>query len=82
MSGYGLRAARLATPTEILEDAFMTVEGGQVGQVGRGSPPPGPFPVIDLGDALVAPGFIGVHVHGGGGCQVNCASQEEVGARR
>jgi N-acetylglucosamine-6-phosphate deacetylase len=78
MSGYVLRAARLATPAEMLEDAYVTVEGGQVAQVGQGSPPPGPFPVIDLADALVTPGFIDLHVHGGGGYQVNCATQEEV----
>jgi hypothetical protein len=51
MSGYVLRAARLATPTEIPEDAYRTVEGGQVGQVGRRSPPPGLFAVIDVGGA-------------------------------
>ena len=33
-----------------------------------------------LGDMLIAPGFVDVHVHGGGGAQVNCATREEVEA--
>ena len=78
MSSWALSAARLATPTELLEDAYIVVEGKRVRQVGRGAPPDGLFPVVDLGDALIAPGFIDLHVHGGGGYQVNCASREEV----
>ncbi len=78
-SHYVLAAKRLATPNEILEDAFVVVEGGSVREVGRGLPPVGATGV-DLGDMLIAPGFIDVHVHGGGGAQVNCATREEVEA--
>jgi N-acetylglucosamine-6-phosphate deacetylase len=74
---YALTAKRLATPSEILEDAFIVVEGGSVREVGRGFSPAG-VTGVDLGDMLIAPGFIDVHVHGGGGAQVNCATPEEV----
>jgi N-acetylglucosamine-6-phosphate deacetylase len=78
-SSYVLAAKRLATPNEILEQAFVVVDGASVREVGRGLPPAGATGV-DLGEMLIAPGFIDVHVHGGGGAQVNCATREEVEA--
>lgn len=36
--------------------------------------------LIDLGDRLVVPGFVDVHVHGGGGSQVNAGSATEAEA--
>ncbi|MGH9107284.1 MAG: N-acetylglucosamine-6-phosphate deacetylase, partial [Acidimicrobiales bacterium] len=80
MSGFILSCSRLATPTEMLEDGFVVVDGSSVAEVGRGTPPVSMFPLVDLGDVLVAPGFIDVHVHGGGGSEVNCATREEVEA--
>lgn len=79
VANYALAARRVATPDVILEDGFVVVEGGSVRDVGRGLPPSG-VAVVDLGDMLIVPGFIDVHVHGGGGAQVNCATREEVEA--
>ena len=79
VANYALAARRVATPDVILEDGFVVVEGGSVRDVGRGLPPSGTA-VVDLGDMLIVPGFIDVHVHGGGGAQVNCATREEVEA--
>ena len=79
VANYALAARRVATPDVILEDGFVVVEGGSVREVGRGLPPSGTA-VVDLGDMLIVPGFIDVHVHGGGGAQVNCATREEVEA--
>lgn len=76
---YALSARRLAVPSEVLEDAFVVVEGGSVKEVGQGLAPDG-VSTIDLGDLLIAPGFIDVHVHGGGGAQVNCPTRDEVEA--
>jgi len=76
---FALAAARVATPTELLQPGFVVVSRGLVEQVGAGLPPEG-LPVADLGDRLVAPGFVDQHVHGGGGAQVNCPTEQEVEA--
>jgi N-acetylglucosamine-6-phosphate deacetylase len=78
-ANYVLSARRVATPVEIVQDGFVVVEGGSVRQVGRGSRPYAAT-TVHLGDLMIAPGFIDVHVHGGGGAQVNCATREEVEA--
>jgi N-acetylglucosamine-6-phosphate deacetylase len=79
VANYALSARRLATPSEMLPDGFVVIEGGSVSEVGSGAPPAG-IAVVDLGDMLIAPGFIDLHVHGGGGAQVNNATREEVEA--
>lgn len=78
MSGYVLRAGSVATPDEIVPDGFVVIAGDVIAEVGRGHPPAGAGPIIDLGDVLVAAGFVDVHVHGGGGAQVNCPTRHEV----
>ena len=77
-TGFVVRASRLATSSRLLEDAFVVVGGASVLQVGTGPSPPSAYPVVELGDVLVAPGFVDVHVHGGGGYEVNCGSTDEV----
>jgi N-acetylglucosamine-6-phosphate deacetylase len=59
-----LAASRLATPSEILTDGWVVIGGEQVLAVGDGPPPAPPQEQI-LG--LVGPGFVDMHVHGGGG---------------
>jgi N-acetylglucosamine-6-phosphate deacetylase len=71
---FVLLAARVATPTELLENGFVVIEGGSVNEVGSGVPPATAI-AVDLGDLLIAPGFVDVHVHGGGGTQVNCPTR-------
>jgi N-acetylglucosamine-6-phosphate deacetylase len=48
----------------VLQSAWIDVRDGRIAQVGVGISPQSS---IDLGGAWVVPGFIDVHVHGGGG---------------
>ena len=43
---------------------WLRIEQGAIAEVGRGRPP---GPVIDLGGGWLVPGFVDLHVHGGGG---------------
>jgi N-acetylglucosamine-6-phosphate deacetylase len=74
---FAIAAHRVATPTQLLQPGFVVVDGRSVQDVGPGPPPEG-IPVADLGERIVAPGYIDQHVHGGGGAEVNCATGEEV----
>jgi N-acetylglucosamine-6-phosphate deacetylase len=76
---FAIAAAQIATPSQLLRGGFVVVGGGSVLEVGQGRPPAA-LTVVDLGDVLVAPGFVDLHVHGGGGAQVNCPTREEVAA--
>jgi N-acetylglucosamine-6-phosphate deacetylase len=80
LSGCVLSAANIATPCELVEQGFVVVEGGSVLEVGRGRAPAGRYPHVELGKMLIAPGYVDLHVHGGGGSEVNCATREQVGA--
>lgn len=61
-----LSAARVITPDEEYSPGFVTVECGVVSEVGKGAAP-GTVEAEDLGDLTLAPGYVDLHVHGGGG---------------
>lgn len=65
-----LRAARVLTGGGILEpgEVGIDLEAGVVSSLG---PPGGDREGRQLGEHLVAPGFVDVHVHGGDGADVN-----------
>jgi N-acetylglucosamine-6-phosphate deacetylase len=62
---------------EELTPGWIVLDGERIGDVGAGAPPDG-LPVVELHDRILAPGFLDLHVHGGGGAQVNGASPEAV----
>ena len=49
--------------------AWVALRDGLIAGVGQGSPPAGFGAPLELGDQVIAPGFVDVHVHGGGGAQ-------------
>jgi N-acetylglucosamine-6-phosphate deacetylase len=67
-----LAADAVFTPHERLAPGWVHVRGDRIAAAGAGAPPSPPgAPVVRLpAGACVAPGFIDLHVHGGGGAQV------------
>ncbi|ADU50707.1 N-acetylglucosamine-6-phosphate deacetylase [Thermaerobacter marianensis DSM 12885] len=64
-----LRSRRIVVPGGVI-DGYVRVVDGRIAEVGRGEPPAGPGggeTRVDLGDALLLPGMIDLHIHGLGG---------------
>ncbi len=59
--------ARVVTPTGIVERGWVEVRGGKIVEVGSGTRSDASD---DLHGAWLVPGFIDVHVHGGGGFDI------------
>ncbi|MBP1302570.1 N-acetylglucosamine-6-phosphate deacetylase [Curtobacterium sp. 1310] len=76
-SGSGLearrtlvRAARVVDAAGVVDDGWVLLAGAVIEAVGSGAdlPTAASSPdVVDLGDAVLTPGFIDLHGHGGGG---------------
>jgi N-acetylglucosamine-6-phosphate deacetylase len=70
-----LSAGALALPTGIVVDGWVVIDGERVLAVGSGPPPERPSWSVD---GLVVPGFVDVHVHGGGGASFQDGAAAEV----
>lgn len=62
-----LTASRVVCPDAIHEPGWVALEGSTIVAFGSGMPPNDFGPVTDLGDVTLAPGFVDMHCHGGGG---------------
>lgn len=62
------------------QTADVLVHDGRIEAVGTDLAAPQCAEVLELGGALVAPGFIDIHTHGGNGIDVNAASAAELDA--
>jgi len=56
---------QLGTPDGVIPEGWLVVDGEQIVQSGPGTP--AGTPDVDLDGALVVPGFVDLHCHGGGG---------------
>ncbi|HVX44573.1 MAG TPA: N-acetylglucosamine-6-phosphate deacetylase [Mycobacteriales bacterium] len=63
-----LAGARVVTPTGVLDPGWLQIEDGRISAVGPGAPPTSG---TDLGGAWVLPGYVDLHVHGGGGGSID-----------
>jgi N-acetylglucosamine-6-phosphate deacetylase len=71
-----LSNARIVTPGGVLACGYLVIEHGTITAVGTGDPP---APALDLAGAWLLPGFIDLHMHGGGGHAV-AASADDMAA--
>jgi N-acetylglucosamine-6-phosphate deacetylase len=73
-----LTDARVVTPSGILESGWLRIEAGRIADVGSGAAPSDPGEPQQLGGRWVVPGFIDLHVHGGGGHTMLSADPGEI----
>jgi N-acetylglucosamine-6-phosphate deacetylase len=77
-----LTAAQALTPLETIEDAVVVVEDRIIRAVGprREIAIPSAARTVDLGNQILAPGFVDVHIHGAAGHDVMEATPEALEA--
>src|SRR5882762_5361966 len=73
-------ARRLYTPVEEIENPLLVIEDGRIAAISSRSATElaGNTSLIDFGDAVLAPGFVDIHMHGGAGLDVMRASSSEL----
>ena len=82
MALLAITAKTLFTPTEVIEGGLVVIEEGVIRSVGSREELTVPKTArqVDLGDRILAPGFVDVHIHGGGGHDVMEATREALEA--
>jgi N-acetylglucosamine-6-phosphate deacetylase len=74
---YTLLASRLLTPIQVIKNACVVVEDGRIARLGpRDESAAAPGKTVEIQDGIVAPGFVDIHIHGGGGHDVMEANEE------
>ena len=73
-----LANARVVTVRRLLSPGWVALAGGRIVGVGAGDPPFVDGVVHDLDGRSVLPGFIDVHMHGGGGAQITTDDPAEI----
>ena len=76
-----LSAGHVVTPEAVLSPGWIRLAGSRIDAVGLGEPTVEPgLPVTSLRGRWVLPGFVDMHVHGGGGTSFTAGTAED--ARR
>ena len=73
-------ASRLFTPVEEIQRPLLVVEDGRITEVssGVGTSAAANASLVDFGDAVIAPGFFDIHIHGGAGLDVMLTSPSDL----
>lgn len=71
--------ARVVTPDGVLDGGQVTVDDARIADVGA-DPSSSRADVVDLGGAWLLPGFIDIHMHGGGGHDVTASFEDAAAA--
>jgi N-acetylglucosamine-6-phosphate deacetylase len=72
-----LTGARILTPDDEIGRGTVVIEDGRILEVGEAVRPPPQAMVMNLPDTTLVPGFIDIHVHGGGGFSLATPDPEE-----
>ncbi len=77
-----IRAGTVYTPTEEIRDGVILIDGGRIAKVGpaRKIKVPAKARRIAYREGIAVPGFIDLHIHGGGGRDMMEATPEAVSA--
>lgn len=77
-----LTATRLFTPLECVEAPLLLIEDRAIVEVSSRAARQAPerTRVVDFGDAILAPGFVDIHIHGGAGHDVMSADSTGLAA--
>lgn len=77
-----LVGARIYTPEPMRCSGYLRIRGGKIAELGEMQAGRSPLTegaqVVDAGGAIVTPGFVDVHVHGGGGYDAMSGRPEDV----
>ena len=77
--GFLLSAARVVTPTGVMDKASVLIERGRVARIfGDGEAAPPARETFDLRKATLLPGFLDVHIHGATGVDTMEASTDDL----
>ncbi|SMO43415.1 amidohydrolase family protein [Melghirimyces algeriensis] len=57
------RILSMGQDNQILDDAYLLIDGSMIAQIGSGQPPEGIDEVVDMKDRLLLPGLINTHSH-------------------
>ena len=73
-------AAWLYTPVEAIRNPLLVVQDGVVAEISSRSQKsvPETAQLVDFGEAVLAPGFVDIHIHGGAGVDVMRASPADL----
>jgi N-acetylglucosamine-6-phosphate deacetylase len=74
-----LGGGRVVTPDGVIANAWVQVTDGRIVEVGRNRPDVD-APIVDLDGAWLLPGFVDLHMHGGGGHSVADSQEAMEGA--
>jgi N-acetylglucosamine-6-phosphate deacetylase len=74
-----LANARVVTPGGVIENGWVSVADGRIAAVGA-SDAPSDARTVDLDGAWLLPGFVDLHMHGGGGHDVTASPDAMAGA--
>jgi N-acetylglucosamine-6-phosphate deacetylase len=65
-----LQGGRVVRAGRVVEGGWVLVDGATIADVGAGAPPAGVPTVVELHGRWLLPGFVDMHMHGGGGSDV------------